>query len=212
MLSYDEIRAILPTHPLDVVQRLGVEGGTNRSLVCDGLMGPKTRDAEYMDPSRVCEATSRVALKELLHGVREVGGNNRGPEIELYSRGWRPTGEPQDAWCAFFASWCVDKARQAAGLPEFSRVGGARRLVKDHCSPVAITALQHGDLIAWESIARPHPYGHVGICVLVTNAHVWTIEGNANLKRGVQGVTARRFSPDLLRVDGARMVHIGTPK
>src|SRR5690606_12983455 len=124
---------------------------------------------------------------------------------------WR-AGERQDAWWPFFAAGCVEQARKRAGLTGFQRVGGARRLVKDHCSQVSASALQHGDLIAWESIARPHPYGHVGICVLVTAGHVWTIEGNANLKPGIQGVTARRFNADLKRIDGARMVHVGTPK
>jgi hypothetical protein len=50
-------------------------------------------------------------------GIREVGGNNRGDEVEFFLRlvGIGP-GEP---WCAAFVSACIVKAHaRALGLPE----------------------------------------------------------------------------------------------
>ena len=59
-----------------------------------------------MTPNAAVEAVLVAALKE--RGVREVGGNNRGPRVEEYLRRvhWTP-GAP---WCAAFVGWCGSEA------------------------------------------------------------------------------------------------------
>lgn len=55
-----------------------------------------------------------LARAELALGVREAGGANRGPRVDLYARtaGMSVGGE----WCGYFASFCYTQAARGAGL------------------------------------------------------------------------------------------------
>lgn len=56
------------------------------------------------------ETAFEFAVKEVNKGVREVGGNNHGPDVKKYLA---EVGLPEGyAWCTAFISWCF---RQAAG-------------------------------------------------------------------------------------------------
>lgn len=206
MMTYPEIRARLPGVPLDIIQRLGCEP-SGRPLVCDGKEGGRTRTASYLDPQAVCAPIAQRGIADLLAGVQEEARGNRGARIEEYSRGYQPDGHDQGPWCAFAASLWIHEA-----YPPYPRVGGAIRLVRDHCDPVQRDDLRPDDLIAWRSVTRPAPAGHVGVVALITPRYVWTVEANVDLVGRTDGVAARRFTHDLVRADGARMVHLGRPR
>lgn len=218
ILSYDELRTLRPTLPVEILQRLGSEPDTRRPLVCDGKVGPKTRGALYLNPAALEQGHKLplLAMDELLQGAREVAppgmsASNRGPWVNKYCRLGERASLTVDrgAWCAFYASWCLNLWAVEYLSATFQRVGGARRLVKDHLSRVQLDAVLPGDLVAWESKTRPAPYGHVGIVALRSGSMVWTVEGNVDLRPGLDGVAARCFDLDLTRSDGARPLYAG---
>lgn len=217
--TFDDLRAAYPTQPIEIIQRLGCEPDTWRALVCDGKVGPRTRSALYLDPRDV-EALDHklgaVALDFVMQGAREiapkpgVSASNRGHWVNTFCRlGPRASVDvDRGAWCAFFASYALDLWAREYHASSFKKVGGARRLVRDELPRrVPLAEVQPGDLVAWESLTRPSPYGHVGIVALVTEALVWTVEGNVDLIPGVDGVATRCFARDLIRADGARPLY-----
>lgn len=219
LLTYEQISSRYPDLPLSILQRLGCEPDTLRPLVCDGVIGKRTRAAVYLDPEAIArqgDLLSVVALDYVLKGAREIapsgGGtaNNRGYWVNTFAR-LDPAASlsvDRGAWCAFFASYCLDVWLKTRG--GFPRVGGARRLVQEYAPQrVPLAQVRAGDLVAWESVSRPAPYGHVGIVVYRDDDCVWTIEGNVDLSPGVDGVAARCFKPSLVRADGARPLYAG---
>jgi len=219
ILTYTEIREALPEQGLDIIQRLGSEPSSARALVCDGREGPKTRSALYLDPRPIlalcAHGLGKVALGELLAGAAEVAphpgaaANNRGAWVNKYCRmtARASTSVDRGAWCAFFSSWALDAWARTQGAT-FQKVGGARRLVRDELKvKVPLGEVRPGDLVAWESKTRPSPYGHVGIVVAREGSRIATVEGNADLTPGLDGVTSRLFGPDLVRIDGARPLY-----
>ncbi|MCY1009015.1 peptidoglycan-binding domain-containing protein [Nannocystis pusilla] len=71
----------------------------------DGVVGPRTWQAllgpERELPNTLGLAITALALIEAARGVHEVGGNNRGPDVEAYQA---VTGMMHQAWCASFVS------------------------------------------------------------------------------------------------------------
>lgn len=220
-LTHDELRASQPQLTTEIIQRLGAEQQTRRPLVCDGLTGPRTRGALFLNPAEVEHGLARVALGELLAGAAEVApapgasASNRGPWVNKYCRSSARARVDVDrgAWCAFFASWALnDWLASCQPRGSFRKVGGARRLVRDELPQrIKLSEVQPGDLIAWESKTRPAPFGHVGIVALRDEelGRIWTIEGNIDLRPGLDGVASRLFGLDLVRADGARPLYAG---
>ena len=207
-MNYDQIREYLPDVPLDIIQRLGHDPVTNKPLVCDGVEGPKTRRAVYLPIDKLKAKTSQIALNELLLGAQEINGNNRGRWVNKYFRCREGADERKNrgAWCAAWVTWVLD---QAFG---FRACWGAIRAVRDLMVRITIDQVQEGDCVAWRSLTRPFPYGHVGLIVLVEDDCIWTIEGNVDLAGDVAGVAARRLSKQGVRSDGNRPYLIGRPK
>lgn len=57
-----------------------------------------------LSPEQARDALARIAEREI--GVREIGGNNRGPRVREYqSATWTEPGVWP--WCAAFVCWCV---------------------------------------------------------------------------------------------------------
>jgi len=121
-----------------------------------------------------------IALREV--GVKEVGGNNRGPDVEKYlacvGLG------PGYAWCAAFVVWCFREAtlRSADGLmmplPRTAKVvrlwqRAARHWKSDRPSRGAI-------YIHLEDPDDPDSDGHCGIATSWTDRTLSGVEGNTN--------------------------------
>lgn len=51
--------------------------------------------------------TLEIARGEYQAGVREQGGNNRGPRVSQYQKA---AGIGSEAWCAAFVNWCAEQA------------------------------------------------------------------------------------------------------
>lgn len=210
--TFDQLRGAYPQIPVDVLQRLGHEAGTIKPLVCDGKIGPKTRGGIYLSPPIVSEAgctPASIALAELLAGAAETE-RNAGPWVMKYARLdlGGDLGRDRGAWCAFFASWCLDVWARLHGK-SFPKEGGARAVVRNLPVRVPIAEVQVGDLIAWPSLTRASWAGHVGIIAALDDEEVYTIEGNIDLVGALDGVSARCFKRDLVRVDGARPLYAG---
>ena len=185
-LSHDQIRRT--GLPVALRQRLGVEpDGT--PLAVDGIVGPRTRAAVYLDPVALKQAHPLVAcaLEELLAGAQEGPRNNTGPWPKKYMRGVLYPG----AWCAGFVSWCL-RQTYGEGTPY---IRGARRLglavaEQGDVGKLAVHELEVGDLIIWNRDG-PDPgrdpgddwSGHVAIVAHLDGEHVWSIDGN----RGPRG-------------------------
>ncbi len=125
-----------------------------------------------------------VAMSQV--GVREVGGNNLGPQIKKYMES---TWMPQEAvdkgfpWCAAFVTWCMEKACTNLGLSfknyayqGADAYGWDKWAVKQGWTQLPDTAdAEPGDIVTFD-------FSHVGI-VYDYDAHeqtVYTIEGNTN--------------------------------
>lgn len=152
-----------------------------------------------------------VAAAAVLVGLREEGGDNHGPMVELFLRGVsQPPGQP---WCAAFvhhvgywshfesvgnqSSWPLPPTASCYELGAFARSRGILKRV-----PLA------GDVFLLFSPAHAR-FAHTGVVVRVratggsTGAEPWfdcdTIEGNTNDDGGREGWgvlrKVRRFYP-----------------
>jgi len=207
-MNYETITKLLPESSLDIIQRLGCDPVTSKPLVCDGVLGPKTRGATYLPIDKLLAKTSIVALKELLDGSQELNGNNRGKFVNKYFRSRAGASELKNrgAWCASAVSWIYNQ------VSPFRACWGAIRLVRDLMQRITTDEAREGDAVCWRSLTRPWPYGHVGIIVLVEDDFVWSIEGNVDLMDGLDGVAARRLTKDLNRSDGNKAFMVGRVK
>lgn len=216
--TFEALRSAYPSLPIEVLQRFGHEQGLIKPLVADGIIGPKTKSGIYLDPQAVLSAgctPAKVALDELLAGAREIGGPNAGPWVHKYARlsPGATLGTDRGAWCAFFASWVLDAWAKLHGKSH-PKEGGARAVVRDLAHQLDVrrglfALLRVGDLIAWPSMTRASWAGHVGFVAALDASGVYTIEGNVDLRPGVDGVSVRYFTTDLVRADGATPVHAG---
>ena len=129
----------------------------------------------------LAETAVQIALS--YDGVREVGGNNRGPDVEMFQASIGL--EPGDPWCAAFVCFCIKKAALSLGMePKFQYGGSVYKLwTRNPDLQVAepgqncIFLLNHGLSKAGVRI------GHTGFCVGRNPDNfdtLETMEGNTN--------------------------------
>jgi hypothetical protein len=127
-------------------------------------------------------------------GVREVGGPNRGPQVNEYlkSVGWGP-GAP---WCAAFVYWCIRGAARDAGARDvpFVRTAG--------CGVIEAWAKERD---IYER-GRPEPGDvflrgttHTGFVTAVRGNVFDTIEGNTNIGGSPEGIGVFRRTRPITR-------------
>lgn len=131
------------------------------------------------------ELVLACAERHLAANAREAGGQNRGPWVRLYmnDRDGRPF-----AWCAGFATYCVNQAAVSIGrpsplphvfgVPRLARIARARGRLLLKPSPEQRKAIGPGSLF----VVRGGKYGwsHVGIVATIEDEVFTTIEGNSN--------------------------------
>lgn len=205
-LSYEQIRAIYPDKNLDILQRLGHDPVTNKPLVCDGKLGPKTLRAKFLPVDRIKTIEGQIALIELLEGAQEAG-NNRGYYVNKYFHlsSKADVNKNRGAWCAAFVTWVLNEAFGHRAC------WGAIRTVRDWMMRVDLRSVKEGDCVAYRSLTRPWPSGHIGLIVAIDQDEVWSIEGNVDLTDRIAGVAARLLTKDLIRSDGNKPYVIGRP-
>lgn len=139
-----------------------------------------------------------VAEAELLRGVREVGGANRGPDVEAYQVGLYGDGRGYlegAKWCARFVRYCYERAARELGEPRPFigwRVPGKdkdsdlasavkwEKAARARGSLVVRTNVRFGDVGLFITPAEVDPSqpGHVVLVVGRRGDQVVTIEGN----------------------------------
>jgi len=121
-----------------------------------------------------------VARSELGRGEDPALGNNRGADIERWSRACGfPVGRG-GAWCATFASFVLLRATSSTH-PDLKLSRGAKRLVRNVAAVGEnLAAPRPGALIAWNRGSGISWRGHVGICEEFNSqlGTLVTIEGN----------------------------------
>jgi len=127
------------------------------------------------------ELALRWALREAKRGVREKGGNNRGPDVEKYQRAtWLSgTGWP---WCMAFVVWCFRQAgydiRRTAGVEDFDTWARSEGTQVDR--PL------RGDVVLFDLDGDGKYDDHTGFvvrCLSIRIAGSWllrTVEGNTS--------------------------------
>jgi hypothetical protein len=151
----------------------------------------------------ISEAALAIATTQV--GVRESGGQNRGPEVELYLAA--AGGEPGESWCAAFLYWCFRRASNVLMVPNpCPRTVGAQNVYKlaeprfRRTSPArgAIFVMDHG-----------HGLGHVGfVDTAYPDGTISTVEGNTNRDGARNGDSVWRHGP-WNPLDGKRGILMG---
>lgn len=130
-------------------------------------------------------ATLGFAIAEVDHGVREEGGNNRGPRVDDYLANTDPPIHTAAPWCAAFVQYVSDVVCNflGAGNPlDMVRLEAYVQSYYDWASEggklVAPDAAEPGDLVLFSFGGER--YDHVGFLLAVPNADGTfpTIEGN----------------------------------
>lgn len=141
--------------------------------------------------NRLTQAALEIARSYV--GVRETGGNNRGPEVEAWLRqvGLGP-GLP---WCMAFAWCCVDDAFKRLGLPNPIRPTGSvvrmwLRLPESCKLPEPVTGCW-----AFHQDADNPAIGHVGFVDALAPGGTFSIEGNTNAEGSRTGGGVWRHTP-----------------
>lgn len=177
--------------PVAVLVQLGLKAKGFYAGTTQGLPGPKTEAAfeAYLgsleskplnvSPQAMIDAMIRIARAEV--GVREEGGNNRGPRVQQYQNGasWLPgTGW---AWCAAFVCWVFDRLAEKFTLPFSTPEGAGAFWFEDWARQQELTVLsgrakvRRGDLVIYS-------FSHIGIASSDEGAdgRFKCIEGNTN--------------------------------
>ena len=167
---------------------------TRRDLTPDGVVGPITWDALFLEPPFVDNQAPTPLLQSVLDtaatqlGVRETPGTpNRGPQVDAYIRsvGLDPTGGY--SWCQAFVYWCFVQASTALKVPNpCVRTAG----VLAHWAKSPLTARVYAQAAFDDPrLVRPGAIfiidhgggkGHTGLVTQVVSGVVQTIEGNTN--------------------------------
>lgn len=134
--------------------------------------------AETWRKTQGADSLKRRALREAerLIGVMEVGGNNRGPEVERIIRSGG--GVAGDAWCGWFNAHCY----RVAGSKAITWQWGAVRLYLPLPGLRRVAKPEPGDIVRFT-------FDHTGLFVADHGDEIETIEGNTGLTGAVSDST-----------------------
>lgn len=152
-----------------------------------------------------------VELAQEFVGVKESGGNNRGPLIEDFQRmvDGKAQGEP---WCMAFVQFCVQATARRFGIAPtlpatehcMTAWNNARTI---HKFPPSDGVVAPGFIAIWKQVGSSN--GHCGIVVDASHNIMHTVEGNTSdgsgINRDGDGVYLRARN----RVGMGKMVLVG---
>jgi hypothetical protein len=174
----------------------------------------KKKEIPKQKTPKALENLAKIALSQV--GVKEVGGNNNGPQVRKYqsSTNLKPASWP---WCAAFTSWVV---REWLKDPENSEWLGLKVMTPDKWRPKTAAAFGY---ISWakerpattkvlSKKAKPHvgdfavfDFSHIGVVTKVlSDGRFQCVEGNtgpAGLRdsKSGDGVWLKTRSASLVR-------------
>lgn len=134
---------------------------------------------------------SDLALKALSHaideiGVREDGGPNRGPEVDVYLRavGLDPARDSYP-WCAAFVFWCYQRAAGNLKAPlTLPRTASVRKLLEASTGQRTQFPQRGAIFVQDHGSGR----GHCGLVLDVGGRTIVTVEGNTNDDGSREGI------------------------
>jgi hypothetical protein len=140
--------------------------GENHRLLLEGL-----EQADELGILTSAQAERMVQLAAGQVGVRESDHEDRGIPLIRYVQWFVPGSGPQP-WCAFFASWCWDRATDSNHQVPWSP--GSTRSVYDWAARVGrlVSRPQRGDFYVYAN------FNHMGIVESVSGSTFRTIDGN----------------------------------
>ena len=152
----------------------------------DGEIGPITRSA-ILRRGVIDAAHDEV-------GVREVGGDNRGPRVKQYQDA---TGNgPGDPWCASFVVWCADRATASTGVAHaVPRTGHCMTMLRDaRAAGITAPSVRAGRIGDVGLASYGGGRGHAVILAspLGADGKYATIEGNTNNDGSRNGIMVWR--------------------
>lgn len=141
------------------------------------------------------ELVVAYANQHLRQRPREVGGQNRGPWVRLYTDGREGKDFP---WCAGFATFCVKQACETLGVPLPLQRTLACDAMATSCGPrfiqgtgsAALNTIKPGSIfvqLATGAERKKYKYRHAGIVVSADAQTMQTIEGNTNDDGSAEG-------------------------
>jgi len=150
------------------------------------------------DPVPYRELALSAALEEV--GVREVGGNNRGPRVSWYQKfdTYRPSPDTGYPWCAAFVNAMFAKAGRP--LRELGRSAGVEYIFgRARALGWVVRKPKRGDLVIFT-------FSHIGHVVRERGDYIVTVEGNtgpvgavSDSRNGGDGVYKKRRHKSLVR-------------
>lgn len=112
-------------------------------------------------------------------GVQEIGGENKGPEVEMFQKAvdGKAQGEP---WCMAFCQFLVKKVEAEFHIKsDLFRSESVWQTWQKTSASLRKTTVEPGDLICWNRAGTE--LGHVGLYRRTSTLGVTeTIEGNTN--------------------------------
>jgi hypothetical protein len=130
----------------------------------------------------ITEAAVTVAAEQV--GVHEVGGNNRGPQVELYLASVNLP--PGSAWCAASMFWCFRTGAARLGVVNpFPRTGSALHVWSLADKHFRVTTPRRGCVYV---VDHGGGLGHTGIIESVADDGLVTeLSGNTNAAGSREG-------------------------
>lgn len=128
-----------------------------------------------------------AARRHLRARAREVGGQNRGPWVRLYTGGLEGPAYP---WCAGFATFCVHQACTALqsdppipatlSCDAIAQTAEGLGLLLSGPGDALRRSIAPGSLFLQRARSGPLTYAHTGIVLATAAEWFTTIEGNTN--------------------------------
>lgn len=154
-------------------------------LTADGFVGPQTLAKLFPveQPQSKTLALRALEIARTKVGVREMTGNNDGPEVEAYLK---TVGLGKGhSWCMAFMVWCFQEAAKQLGIKSpLISTGSCMDQWDDIQGVVKIVKPQRGDVRPGDIfiIDLGNRKGHTGLIGDYANAagEVPTVEGNTN--------------------------------
>lgn len=234
-VTYTQIVDAYPDKPFELLQRFGTDV-YGKPLVCDGKPGTKSRAALYLNPAifmlaeeiaanarddmsphqvglfvkaslgHYVHPSAIAAFKDVWNGEGETLGNNRGPFVSMLYEDDNPTAQ-QGAWCGVCLRYWIRKAYPDS-LPNVRKSWLAKG-VSSQLKKIAPANCQSGDALIYNRKvdgSYNNINGHATLIALRDGDLVFTFEGNVDIKPGVDGCAARRYS-----LGNGLVSHTGAP-
>lgn len=163
----------------------GVVGGDEKE---EGVVKDQKTEAQIKAPPKVLMEPSLELVEEVKKwvGVHEKGGDNRGPEVDMFNKTLNDT--VSHAWCASFVAYCVRSVEKKTGIKTSVNLSEHVMTMWNSSTgrQVKIGGQRPGDIAVWNKVGTGS--GHCGVVtrVIKSKEFIETVEGNTSDSSGVE--------------------------